>query len=118
MLKLRLRIDQDAAHLLGPGKIRLLEAIEQHGSISAAGRALDMSYRRAWLLVDELNGLFRERVVTTQHGGQRGGGAILTAFGRDLIRRYRDMEKEAEAAIAAHLRTLQDSLAAGHPPPP
>ena len=111
MLKLTLRVDAGGAHLLGPGKVRLLEAIERTGSISAAGRALGMSYRRAWLLVDELNRLFRERVVATQHGGPRGGGAGLTPFGRRLIDLYRDMERTAQAAAAAQLRALEAALA-------
>ena len=110
MLHLTLRIDHDAGHLLGPGKIRLLEAIEARGSISAAGRELGMSYRRAWLLVDELNASFREPAVTTQHGGAKGGGAGLTAFGRDLVRRYRQMEAEARSALAPHLQGLQEEL--------
>ena len=119
MLKLTLRVDYGAAHLLGPGKIRLLEAIEQHGSISAGGRTLGMSYRRAWLLIDELNQLFRERVVTTQQGGPRGGGAGLTDFGRDLVRRYRMMEAEAASALDEHLQSLRGSLSSadGAPAP-
>ena len=111
MLKLTLRIDLDGDHLLGPGKVRLLEAIEAHGSISAAGRALGMSDRRAWLLVDELTGLFREPVVATQHGGTRGGGAGLTDFGRELIRVYREMEREAAGALAGPLHRLEQALA-------
>lgn len=111
MLTLTLRVDLDSTHLLGPGKIRLLESIEEHGSISAGGRALGMSYRRAWLLIDELNGLFRERVVTTQQGGRSGGGAGVTPFGRDLIRRYRAMEAEAAVALAPQLKGLRAALA-------
>jgi molybdate transport system regulatory protein len=111
MLKLTLRLDRDSDHLLGHGKIRLLEAIDEQGSISAAGRAMGMSYRRAWLLVDELNATFREPVVTTQHGGSHGGGAALTEFGRDLVGRYRSMETDARAALASHLDALEQALA-------
>ena len=74
---------------LGPGKIRLLELIASHGSISEAARAMDMSYRRAWLLVADLNKNFREPVTSTQTGGKGGGHARLTTFGEELIRRYR-----------------------------
>ena len=85
-VRLTVRIDFGADGALGPGKVRLLEAIHKTGSISQAGRSLGMSYRRAWLLVDDLNQCFREPVVTTQPGGVRGGGAALTRFGRELIK--------------------------------
>lgn len=89
-VSLKLRLSDDRA--LGPGKIRLLELIRETGSISAAGRAMSMSYRRAWLLVDELNHLFREPVVVSQVGGPLGGGAKLTEFGAAVIDRYRAIE--------------------------
>ena len=94
-VRLTVRIDFGSAGALGPGKIRLLEAIHKTGSISQAGRSLGMSYRRAWLLVDDLNRCFREPVVTTQPGGSRGGGAALTRFGRELIKKYRAIETQA-----------------------
>jgi molybdate transport system regulatory protein len=84
--KLMLRVDFGPNRALGPGKIRLLEAIDRSGSISQAGRALGMSYRRAWLLIDDMNRCFREPVVEAQPGGARGGGAALTGFGRKLVR--------------------------------
>jgi molybdate transport system regulatory protein len=96
---------------LGPGKIRLLELIESHGSISEAARAMDMSYRRAWLLVADLNQNFREPVTSTQTGGKGGGHAKLTPFGRDLIQRYRTIERDATAAVADQLSTLQADIA-------
>ncbi len=105
-IRVRLRIDLTPTSAVGPGKIELLEHIEKTGSISAAGRAMDMSYRRAWLLVDELNRLFRERVATAGPGGRAGGGARLTPFGRDLVRRFRAMEAAAHAALGPHLKTL------------
>jgi molybdate transport system regulatory protein len=104
--RLWLRVDLGGDHKLGPGKIRLLELIDEHGSISAAGRAMRMSYRRAWLLVESMNESFREPAVATQHGGPSGGGAALTAFGRELVERYRAMERAAAAAVSAHLRAL------------
>lgn len=111
MAKLTLRIDFATAGALGPGKIRLLEHIRDTGSISAAGRAMDMSYRRAWLLIDTLNTAFREPVVTTKLGGKAGGGAVLTAFGEALVRSYREMESVAHAAVQPHLAVLEAALA-------
>ena len=109
-VRLTVRIDFGSAGALGPGKIRLLEAIHQTGSISQAGRSLDMSYRRAWLLVNDLNRSFREAVVTTQPGGTRGGGAALTRFGRDLIKKYRSVETQATKAAKRQLHDLKDAL--------
>src|SRR5215470_5329987 len=97
-IRLTVRVDFGSERALGPGKIRLLEAIGRSGSISQAGRALDMSYRRAWLLVDDMNRCFREPVVTTQPGDAQGGGAALTDFGLELIAKYRAIEKQAMAA--------------------
>jgi molybdate transport system regulatory protein len=110
--RLTVRIDFDARRALGPGKIRLLEAIGRTGSISQAGRALGMSYRRAWLLIDDLNRSFRAPVVTTKPGGARGGGAELTSFGYDLVGKYRAIEKRAAAAAKTELRDLEISLRA------
>jgi molybdate transport system regulatory protein len=104
---LSIRIDLDAEDALGPGKIRLLELIRDLGSISSAGRAMDMSYRRAWLLIDELNRTFREPLVETQKGGGGGGGAQLTAFGREVIRLYRAIGADAAHAADRHLQALQ-----------
>lgn len=111
MTKLSIRIDFDGADSVGPGKIRLLELLKETGSIAAAGRAMDMSYRRAWLLVDALNRAFREPVVATKLGGTGGGGAQLTRFGEELIGRYRDMEIVAHAALRPHLTALEQALA-------
>ena len=111
MARLSIRIDLSTASSVGPGKIRLLELIDKTGSISAAGRAMDMSYRRAWLLLEELNRLFRERVATTKLGGAAGGGAALTPFGRALVRSYRAMEAEAHAAVAKRLDALDAKTA-------
>ena len=106
MARLTIRIDLSEQGAIGPGKIRLLELVGESGSISAAGRAMKMSYRRAWMLVDELNRCFRIPVVTTQLGGTRGGGAALTELGHDLIARYRSIERAATKAGAADLAAL------------
>lgn len=95
----RLRIVFGEALRLGPGKIDLLEAIGRTGSISAAGRELGMSYRRAWVLVDAVNKMFTQPVVTTAAGGAQGGGAQLTTFGRALVTAYRRIEARTLAAI-------------------
>jgi molybdate transport system regulatory protein len=116
-VRLTVRIDFGSDRALGPGKIRLLETIEKTGSISKAGRALDMSYRRAWLLVDDLNHCFREPVVKTQPGGAQGGGAALTPFGREVIAKYRSVESRAAKAADAQLRALKASLRSQSPRP-
>jgi len=104
--KVFLRIDFDPHGRIGPGKIRLLELIDETGSISAAGRKLDMSYRHAWILVEELNRCFRDPVVTTQTGGRSGGGATVTRFGHALIWHYRTMETRTAAAVGDLLAVL------------
>lgn len=105
-LKLVLRISFPDQDRLGHGKIELLEHIRETGSISAAGRAMDMSYRRAWLLVADLNRMFLLPSVESQRGGQKGGGAALTEFGEQLLARFRAMEKSMHQALAADLEWL------------
>jgi molybdate transport system regulatory protein len=107
---LTIRVDFGDFGYLGPGKIALMELISRHGSISAAGKEMGMSYRRAWLLVNEINRIFREPLVETQMGGSGGGGARLTRLGRDVVGRYRAIEGAAATASAADLRALKASL--------
>jgi molybdate transport system regulatory protein len=95
----QIRILLRKAIAMGPGKADLLRAIEETGSISAAGRKLGMSYRRAWLLVDTMNQCFKSAVVETSTGGQRGGGARVTPLGQEVLRRYLEMEAKAAAAV-------------------
>lgn len=113
MPSLSLRIDLDAGGRIGPGKIELLEAIDANGSISAAGRALGMSYRRAWELVDELNASFGTAVTASRTGGRNGGGAVLTPLGRTVVNRFRSAERAAAEAVQAHLDALQAEAATG-----
>jgi molybdate transport system regulatory protein len=108
--RLSIRIDLAGACRVGPGKMRLLELIDETGSISAAGRAMAMSYRRAWLLVESLNRAFRAPVVAAQPGGRRGGGARLTPAGRALLRHYRTIERAAADAVQPHLAAIEDAL--------
>ncbi len=102
--KLRLTFPENRP--LGPGKAELMRLIEEHGSISAAGNAMGMSYRRAWMLVDELNVMFKQDVVIKKAGGKHGGGAELTEFGAALLRRYIEMEAKIRAKIADDLEWL------------
>jgi molybdate transport system regulatory protein len=109
-VRLTLRVDFGTDRAIGPGKVLLLEAIRDTGSISQAGRSLGMSYRRAWLLVDDMNRCFREPVVTAQPGGAQGGGAALTAFGERVVQKYRTIETQATAAAKPQLHDLEAAL--------
>lgn len=111
MADLSIRIDFGPELRVGPGKIALLEQIAALGSISAGGRALDMSYRRAWELIEELNITFGKPVVESRSGGRKGGGATLTPLGLALISRYRAMERAAAAATEPHLKALAAEIA-------
>lgn len=107
------RRGSDNTPAMGPGKAQLLERIGATGSISAAAREMSMSYRRAWQLVDAVNQSFGEQLVTTETGGRRGGGARLTPFGEEVLRRFRKMEDAASSAIAPELKRF-DSLLSRH----
>jgi molybdate transport system regulatory protein len=101
---LTLRILGRGTPAMGPGKAELIERIAETGSISAAARAIGMSYRRAWQLVEALNAAFKEPVIVTAVGGERGGGARVTPYGRRQVALFRKMESKASAAIAAELK--------------
>jgi molybdate transport system regulatory protein len=103
---LSLRIDFAEGRRLGPGKVLLLEAVDEHGSISAAGRAIGMSYKRAWDLIDEMNQIFAGPVVESKSGGKQGGGATLTELGHRVVTTYREMESQAATANKAAMAKL------------
>lgn len=109
MPSLRIRVDIAPGQWIGPGKAQLMDEIARSGSISAAARAMDMSYRRAWLLVETLNAMFGEPLVATTAGGRRGGGAALTARGAKVLAAYRTIERNAAKAAAPAVRNLMRS---------
>src|SRR5208337_2367874 len=110
LTRLTIRLDFDAGRRLGAGKIALLESIDRTGSISAGGRAHGMSYRRAWLLIDELNRLFATPLVAAHHGGAKGGGAHLTEEGRRIVALYRDAEAKMREAAEAEINAIEGML--------
>jgi len=110
-VQFRVRIYRDDSIAIGPGKIQLLECIAETGSISAAARQLDMSYRRAWQLVTEMNNALVEPAVNTSKGGAHGGGAGLSPIGVQVIKHYRAMEAASRAAASAEIAALNRLLA-------
>ena len=106
MSELKIRLYFDDESWIGPGKVRLLELIEERGSISAAGRAMGMSYKRAWDLVAEMNRIFGGPVATAQTGGKSGGGAEVTPLGRSVIEHFRGLEKETARGGKTHIAVL------------
>jgi len=108
--QISLKFDFANGERLGPGKVDLLEKVGEHGSIAAAGRAMGMSYRRAWLLIDALNHMFVEPAVVTQMGGRGGGAATLTPFGETIVRRYRALQAKTAEAAAEDLAALEAVL--------
>lgn len=107
-LKLRVVFGDDA--MIGPGKADLLEAIGHLGSISAAGRSMKMSYKRAWMLVEEMNAAFREPLVDSTRGGPHGGGAALTQTGHEVLASYRKLHERASQAVEAEVQNLRSLL--------
>jgi molybdate transport system regulatory protein len=109
--RLTLRLDFDTGSRLGPGKVALLEAIDRTGSIAAAGREFGMSYRRAWLLTDEVNRTFDRPLVEARGGGRNGGGAALTKRGKEIVALYRSVEDAARKSTAREVKRLARVLA-------
>ena len=115
MNPLSMRIDLASGGRIGPGKVRLLELIDETGSISAAGREMNMSYRRAWMLVNSLTEALGTPVVEARKGGRSGGGARLTEAGHEVIRLYRSVESKALEAGATEIRALETLAGGGKP---
>jgi molybdate transport system regulatory protein len=107
---IRFRIDFAEHTSLGPGKIHLLEAIRDSGSLSRAARSIGMSYRRAWLLVESLRRSFQEPVTVASTGGRDGGGMLVTAFGSDLIKSYRELERDFAALAARSFHAITPTV--------
>jgi molybdate transport system regulatory protein len=116
MQYVRFRVDLGPGCSIGPGKIELLEAIARTGSIRQAARAMRMSYRRAWLLVDSLNRSFREPSTTASVGGSGGGGVELTPFGEELVRHYRKAAKRIDTLAMSEFATIAQKVAAHRTP--
>ncbi|MFM2421899.1 MAG: hypothetical protein RL291_429 [Pseudomonadota bacterium] len=115
--RLTLRIDLPNGSRLGPGKVALLEALQTHKSIAAAARDRGMSYRRAWLLIDDMNRAFAKPVVETFPGRSHGAGAALTAFGERLVALYRSAERKSAKAIEATVAEIEVELDSTYPRP-
>ena len=113
MPSLSLRINLDPDGRIGPGKIQLLEQIAAFGSISAAARGMEMSYKHAWDLVEDMNRGFGKPLVAAQTGGKKGGGAQLTPVGLAVVSRFRAIERAAASAAATHMEALQAEIDAG-----
>jgi molybdate transport system regulatory protein len=111
LVKFRVRISAGETIAIGPGKIDLLEAIAEAGSITSAAKNIGMSYRRAWLLVTELNASLKSPALDSAKGGQHGGGSALTPVGRQLIDTYRRVQATAADACAADIKVLTGLLA-------
>jgi len=106
MTRLKLSVIFNSGVRIGPGKIELLRRVQDTGSIAAAARAMKMSYKRAWLLIESMNSLFRKPVVTAATGGRKGGGASLTPFGLEVLACLERLEAEARKSAERDLRTL------------
>ncbi len=109
-LKLSLRLMHNDEIALGPGKAELLTAIAETGSISAAGKSMNMSYRRAWMLVDVMNRCFKSPLVETAKGGSHGGGAWLTPLGKEVLAHYQAMDNATKQVAAAYLGLFENLM--------
>jgi molybdate transport system regulatory protein len=109
-IKSAIRLIHNDLIAIGPGKADLLEAILQNGSISAAAKSMQMSYKRAWDLVTIMNTAFKAPLVATATGGSHGGGATLTALGQQVLQEYRTLQQKAERFIAAESGALTKLL--------
>jgi molybdate transport system regulatory protein len=106
MSRLTIRIDFGPDAAFGPGKARLLELVDEKGSIRRAAVSMGMSYRRAWLLLQDIENLIGMPAVQTRTGGLHGGGTALSAKGRAMLERYRTIERRAAQSVSADLAYL------------
>jgi len=109
-VSIKIRFHNNDVVAMGPGKADLLDAINTYGSISAAGRAMGMSYKRSWDLVNAMNTSFKQPLVTTSKGGSHGGGAVVTEFGQAILKQYRLLEAKLEAAIEQDTAAITELL--------
>lgn len=107
---IRPRVRRGENVLIGPGKIELLRAVAEHGSISAAARAAGLGYKRAWSLLDELQRSIPVPIIETAAGGSKGGGAKVTAAGRALLEHYDELEQACRLAAEPALKKLDRLL--------
>ena len=111
MTVIKIRIDFDDDCYIGHGRVQLLELIGEHGSITRAAKAMGMSYKRAWYLMDEFSSMFADPLIECRHGGSGGGSAEITPFGAELVRQYREMEAKAISTFAKPLASIEKHLA-------
>jgi molybdate transport system regulatory protein len=111
MTVIKIRIDFDSERYIGHGRIQLLELIGRHGSIAQAAKAMKMSYKRAWYLMDEFSAMFSVPLIERHHGGRGGGSTKLTPFGAELVRHYREMEAKSLSVFARPLASIEKYLA-------
>jgi molybdate transport system regulatory protein len=111
MAVIKIRIEFEGNGAIGHGRIELLELIEQHGSIAQAAKAMMMSYKRAWYLIDEFNSMFSDPLVERRHGGRGGGAATLTPLGAEIVAEYRGMEAKARSVFTKPLASIEKHIA-------
>ncbi|MFT4089809.1 MAG: LysR family transcriptional regulator [Asticcacaulis sp.] len=110
--KIYIRLLHDCDIALGPGKADLLETIDREGSLSAAAKTMDISYRRVWAMVESMNNGFKEPLVATAHGGAKGGGATVTPLGHEVLKRYRSLQSEVNDLTLRHFEHIKPLMKA------
>lgn len=106
-IKLRCWIDVDGKKFFGPGRLELLKEIERCGSIASAAKSMGMSYKKAWVMVEEMNARGSQPYVLTQKGGTKGGGTQITATGRRVMEEYDILVARLTAVVAKHDHVLK-----------